>query len=201
MIMGKEEKPIGNSQVIADTGLSIVKLLREQLTPDPIIESASIGLSSPIEDNELVVSVYLYEIRQSKEYQIYDMISQGNDLLQYPPLSLELSYLITVHSAADAGVRAWDNNRLMGHILQTMHDHAILSGNDLVGTLRDHNEELRIIFEDIPSEKLFNFFPQKPYKLSLGYSVSPVLLESKRTKKVTRILESDIRTQTREGYS
>nr|WP_308642522.1 DUF4255 domain-containing protein [Paenibacillus nuruki] len=178
----------------------MVKLLRDQLTPDPIAESASIGLSSPIEDSELIISVYLYEIRQSKEYQIYDMISRGNDLLQYPPLSLELSYLITVHSAADASVRALDSNRIMGHILQTMHDHAILSGTDLVGTLRDHNEELRIIFEDFPSEKLLSFFPQKPYKLSISYSVGPVLIESKRTKKVARILESDIRTQTREGY-
>lgn len=172
-----------------------MKLLRDGLVPEWIARPEQIGLASPLDDSELSVSVYLCEIVQSRDYQINEMIIQSRDTLRYPPLCLELIYLITVHSQADQPIRALDNNRLIGGVMQVLHDYASIGGAGLVGTLREHNEELRLMLDDLPSERVNQIFSQKPYKLSVAYRVGPVLLESKRTKQVSRVVDAELTTE------
>ncbi|MFD1887388.1 DUF4255 domain-containing protein [Paenibacillus wenxiniae] len=185
--------------MIADTGLTIVGLLRQQLVPDTVAHPESIGLASPLEEGELSISVYLFDIRQSRDYQTNEMIVQNRGTLRYPPLCLELYYLITVHSRADLPVRALDSNRIIGGVMQTLHDYGSVGGADLVGTLKDNNEELRLILEDLPSERLSQIFSQKPYRLSVACRAGPILLESQRTKKVTRVLDASLSAEQRNG--
>ncbi len=159
----------------------------------------SIGLASPLEEGELMVSVYLFDIRQSRDYQTNEMIVHNRGTLRYPPLCLELYYLITVHSRADLPVRALDSNRMIGTVLQTLHDHASVGGSELIGTLKDNNEELRLMLDDLPSERLGQIFSQKPYRLSVACRAGPILLESKRTKQVSRVLDASLATEHRDG--
>ncbi|WP_322906400.1 DUF4255 domain-containing protein [Paenibacillus campi] len=179
--------------------MTIVGLLRQQLVPDTIAHAESIGLASPLEEGELAVSVYLFDIRQSRDYQMNEMIVQNRGTLRYPPLCLELYYLITVHSRADLPVRALDSNRIMGGVLQTLHDYASVGGAELVGTLKENNEELRLILDDLPSERLSQIFSQKPYRLSVACRAGPVMLESLRTKKVSRVLDANLAAEHRNG--
>lgn len=56
-ILRQEVIPIGDYSVIADVSASLVKLLRENMTPDPIPQPEMIGLASPVDKG---ISTYLF---------------------------------------------------------------------------------------------------------------------------------------------
>jgi hypothetical protein len=179
--------------VIADVGLSLVKVLREALVPDLVAHPDGIGLAHPSDKGDMNLTVYLYEIKENTEVRSSDMIDQG-DRLRFPPIALDLSYLITAHSSSDVLTRAIDEHRIIGRTMQVLHDHNVLKGSDLVGSLAGTDSSIRIVKDDLSLEAAVSLFPNTPYKLSLGYKIGPVYLDSNRTRSVTRVKERQVRT-------
>lgn len=182
---------IADYTVIADVGNSLLKLLREQMPTDLISQPEQIGLSSPSDHGDLRLSLFLYNVRENGEYRQNQMINRGSGDLQYPPISLELFYLLTAYSKAELHSRSQDESRILGKAMQILHDHSILRASYLQGSLAEKNEELKITLDNLHTDvliKLWNF-PNTPYKLSLSYAVGPVLLDSKRTKATKRVEE------------
>jgi hypothetical protein len=174
--------------------MSLVKVLREALVPDLIAHPDAIGLASPSDRGDMILTVFLYEIKENTEHRTSDMIDQGGEL-RYPPIALDLSYLITAHSSSDAMTRAIDEHRIIGRTMQVLHDHNVLKGEDLTGSLAGSGETFRITKTDLPLEAAANLFPDKQYKLSLGYSIGPVYLDSTRTRSVSRVRERQVRVK------
>ena len=104
---------MGDYTVIADVGQSLVRLLRENLTPEPIPQPEYIGLSSPVDKTDLRLSMFLYNIRESGELRRNEMLGRGTDRLQYPPLAVELYYLMTAYSQGEQLSRALDESRII----------------------------------------------------------------------------------------
>ena len=179
--------------MIADVGLSLVKVLREALVPDLVAHPDGIGLAHPSDKGDMNLTVYLYEIKENTEVRSSDMIDQG-DRLRFPPIALDLSYLITAHSSSDVLTRAIDEHRIIGRTMQVLHDHNVLKGSDLVGSLAGTDSSIRIVKDDLSLEAAVSLFPNTPYKLSLGYKIGPVYLDSNRTRSVTRVKERQVRT-------
>jgi hypothetical protein len=184
---------IGGYTVIADVGMSLLKLLREQMSPDPVPRSDLIGMASPVDKGDFVLSLYLCSIRENGEARRNEMQPQGG-ILRYPPLAVDLHYLLTAHSTADMLTRTLDEHRVLGKVMQVLYDNAVLRSPYLEGTLSENNEELRITAESYTTEQLTQLwqFGDNPYKLSLAYRVGPVLLESNRVKPGPRVLERSI---------
>ncbi len=178
--------------VITDVGLSLVKVLREALVPELIAHPDGVGLAHPSEKGDMNLSLYLYEIQENTDFRNNDLIDQGGTL-RYPSMALDLTYLITAHSASDVLSRAIDEHRIIGRTLQVLHDHTILRGEDLEGSLAGTNESFRIVKEDIALETAISLFPSMPYKLSLSYKVGPVFIDSTRTKPTKRVRERQVK--------
>lgn len=178
--------------VITDIGLSLVKVLREALVPELISHPNGVGLAHPHDKGDMNLSIYLYEIKENTEYRSSDLIDQG-DRMRYPPIALDLSFLITAHSASDVLTRAMDEQRIIGKTMQVLHDHNLLRDDDLIGSLAGTNGMYRIVKDEVPLETAIGLFPNIPYKLSLGYKLGPVFLDSTRTKQVTRVRERQVK--------
>jgi hypothetical protein len=186
-----EVSTIGQYTVIADVGLTILQLLRDNMVNEPIQQPEFIGLSHPNDKGDLSLSLFLYSVKESADRQT-QMLSRGQNTLQFPPLTVELFYLLTAHSAAELQTRALDEQRILGKALQVLYDNSIINGQALQGSLADTNEELRIVMENLSLDTLISLFPNSPYKLSVCFSVGPVQIESTRVKATKRVIERDI---------
>jgi len=101
-----------------------------------------------------------------------------------PPLPLVLHYLLTVYGANDDDIAG---QGLLGQAMIALHDHPVLGTADIAGILPDSGvqnqiERLRITPEVLSLDdmsKLWSSF-QTEYRLSTGYQVSVLLLESGR---------------------
>jgi hypothetical protein len=182
---------IAQYTVIADVGITIVQLLRDNMVNEPIQQPEFIGLSHPNDKGDLSLSLFLYSVKESADRQT-QMLSRGQSTLQFPPLTVELFYLLTAHSAAELQTRSLDEHRILGKALQVLYDNSIIRGQALHGSLADTNEELRIVMENLPLDTLISLFPNSPYKLSVCFSVGPVYIDSTRIKATKRVIERDI---------
>ena len=103
----------------------------------------------------------------------------------YPPLPLMLKYLITAYGANDDDI---SGQQLMGQAMSLLHDHPLIGPTDIVGITPDSNlhqqiERIRITPDALTLDdmsKLWASFQSAEYRLSTGYEVSVVLIESTR---------------------
>ena len=109
------------------------------------------------------------------------------------PLALNLHYLVTAYGA-DSNTA--NDHRLLGGAMKALHDHPLLTADDIRAALPDsdlHNqvERIRITLESPSTEemsKLWSTF-QSQYRVSAAYQVAVVLIDSSRaTRSVLPVL-------------
>ncbi|WP_329959324.1 DUF4255 domain-containing protein [Paenibacillus athensensis] len=182
---------------MADVSATLLKLLRENMTPDPIPQPEMIGLASPVDKGDFYLSLFLYSIRESGDNRRTQMIARGSNEIQYPPMVVDLQYLLTAQSPAELSSRSLDEHRIMGRAIQVLYDNSILRSPQTLGTLADNGEEIRIFMNPMSGDALLNMwnFADTPYRLTVGYTVGPVNIDSTRVKTTKRVVERDIRIQ------
>lgn len=185
---------MGAYTAIADTGLSLVKVLRENLVPEPIDKSENIGLCSPAEKGDFGLTLYLYNIEECGEFRQTEMIKLPDGNLRYPPAAFNLYYLLTAYSTAELKSKALDEHKILGRAIQVLYDNAILKGDDLVGSLKGSEQHIRIQTKNLSYDEMMRIwnFNDIPYNLSIAYRVGPVLIDSTRIKETKRVVESKI---------
>lgn len=184
---------VGDYTVIADTGRTIVQLLQEKLTPEPILQPEYVGLCSPADHGDFNLTLFLYKIKESSEIRYTQMIDRGMELQQFPSMALDLYYLMTAHSNAELHSRAIDESRILGRAIQVLYDHSIIRGSLLQGTLAENDEEVRIVMDELELDVMVSLFPDQPYKCSVSFAVGPVTLQSQRMKQTKRVTDKDFR--------
>jgi hypothetical protein len=180
--------------VIADTGNAIVRLLREHMVPDVIMNADTIGVYTPDDKGDITLGVYLYDIRESKDIRQSSMIEDGISRQKYPSTFMELYYMVTAYSNGDVKFRSLEEQKMLGRAAQVLMDYAQLLTED--GERLARIELLQL--ENDEKMRLWNV-PNVPYKLSLFYKAGPVELESEKTKKVTRVTSIDMTFQEKEA--
>lgn len=185
---------MARSTVIADAGQTLVQLLQEEMDEDIIPQPEQIGLGHPADQTDYRLSLYLYNIRESGEFRHTQMVTRGSDQLQHPPMTVELLFLMTAKSSAEVAYRAIDEAQILGRAMQILYDHSIIRGSRLLGSLGEVNEEVRVKLDNIPRDIMTRIwsFPNVPYRLSIGYSVGPVYIDSTRIKTTKRVLEREM---------
>ena len=112
-----------------------------------------------------------------------------------PPLALILKYMVTSYGANDDDI---SGQQLMGRAMSILHDHPLLSAADIEGIipnsrLHQQVERVRIIPDSLSLDdisKLWSSFQTAEYRLSTGYEISVVLIESTRvTRKALPVLK------------
>lgn len=179
--------------VISDISEQLIRLLRDNLVPEVIPSPDGIGLSSPADKGDFSLGLYLYDIRENEEIILNGMQTAGQNEQRFPSKYINLYYMVTAYSVSDLKFRAAEEQRILGRAMQVLMDHSILN---LSGTGRAGGDRYpaRIEFLQLDSDekiKLWNMSNQ-PYKMSLFYQVSPVELESTKTKKVSRVRQVEV---------
>jgi hypothetical protein len=124
--------------------------------------------------------------------------------LKYPPLALNLYYLLTPNIIRETETtKVSDAHTILGRAMQVLYDHSILEGTVLRDLMVDTNidygdfyeniREIRIILNPLSLDdvtKIWNSLDSS-LMLSAFYEVRVVFVESQREKGFKRILQKD----------
>jgi hypothetical protein len=180
---------MSEGSVIETVSEIMISLLERELKKPPS-GGFSVTLKSPVEEMENEdtqrVNLFLYRILENAELRNQPWIREGNNRLRYPPLFLNLHYLLTPYAKTQKEV-----HRIMSDSMRVFHDY---SNQDLsVGDKPAH--QLRIVLEPLSIEDIFKIWRalKRPYRLSVSYCVQVARIDSKKDKKVEPVKERDIR--------
>ena len=132
------------------------------------------------------LNIFLYSTHYNTAFRNFPMPgSARSGENAHPPLPLVLKYIITAYGANDDDI---SGQQLMGLAMSILHDHPLLGRADIEGITPDSNlhhqiERLRITPDSLSLDdmsKLWTSFQSAEYRLSTGYEVSVVLIESTR---------------------
>ena len=180
---------MGDHMAIVEVGNMLVQLLKEEMVPEVISGSHGIGLCSPADKGDYALGIHLYDIRECEEIRTNGMQNTGPDRQQFPPMFISLYYMMTAYSDSDLKFRAAEEQRILGRVMQILYDHPTVPARLLPG--RSSGPECRIELVDLDLEEKLRLWntPDTPYKASLFYRVTPVEIQSMRTRKVARVTD------------
>ncbi|MDO4539750.1 MAG: DUF4255 domain-containing protein [Syntrophomonadaceae bacterium] len=180
--------------IIADVGAAICNLLRQEMVPDTIMNPDTIGLCNPADKGNIILGLHLYDIKESEEIRVNDMIDREPNKQQYPSTYLSLFYMMTAFSTVDVKFRAEENHRILGKAMQVLQDNAVFSAETLTPVEAARGTNLRIQMLNLDAEVKHRLwtFPNLPYSLTVFYKVSPIELESTRIRTVRRVVDMEI---------
>ncbi len=175
----------------ASVSNGILQLLRMHMVPDVIGSREEIGLCTPDEHGDLVLGLCLYDIRENDEMRINGMISVDEMHQQYPPMYLNLYYMLTAYSSIDIRYREEENHRVLTRTMQVLHDFPLLDGTTLKPVKSSAQDTLHIQYQNLTMQEKLEIWQgrKQDCRLSLYYCVAPVRLDSTVTKKITRVKE------------
>lgn len=174
---------------IARAGGMLVSILRQKLVPEVIADPGLIGLCAPQEKGDLVLGVWLYDIRECMQLNRHEMVTVDSRRQKYPSVYVNLYYMITPYSGGDAKYRAEEEALMFGKIIQTMKDAAVL---ELSGfeEADGSGPVCQIVFQNLSMEEKQRIYPAPGgYRTSLFYEVGPLELSSEKERSVQRVLD------------
>lgn len=133
----------------------------------------------------MTLTLTLYEIAEdpsARNRPDIRVVLNNQITTQRSPTSLLLRYLITAWSG-----RITDDQVILGRAVQTLYEHAIISGPELHDTsLIDQDEAIAITMIQQSIEDRTHVWRayDKPYRLSINYEVRVVKIEPSRPAKV-----------------
>ncbi len=139
-----------------------------------------------------LLSVYLYRVEPNPFLANLEWQSAGASQLVAPPLGLNLHYLFTPYGPDQPEIQ-----RTLGELLRLFHEQPVIRVGHpaLSADLATMTEELRITPHALPFADLMDLwksFYNVPYRLSVVYEVSAVLIDSRETRNVTRVQERHV---------
>lgn len=167
--------------IISDVSEYIIKLLKENLSPEPMLSSQTIELVSPADNNvDYTLGVFLYDIRENTEHLRVNTIPTEDNKLRRPPQSLSLYYMIYMNASAQVAVKAIDSQKILAKAQQVLYDNNEIVVESLQRGLESREENLRIIPSRLTYDEKTRIWTaiDKPYQVALYYTVAPVMLSS-----------------------
>ena len=179
----------GRFSIIADVSNEVLKVLRENICPELIQSPEAISLAAPTDKNaDFQLGLYLYDIQELREYQQMDMIRMKGNQGQYPPKPLNLFYALYINSKSQLMSNAENEQRILGRAIQVLMDNAILFQPDNEEESRGSITLLPLSYEE--KTKVWSAL-SLPSQLAVYFSVSPVLLSSRRIRTFKRVVAAE----------
>lgn len=147
------------------------------------------------------VNLFLYKVVENAYLKNQEIPGEGNPAAYgHPPLSLVLYYLLTAFPDIDTYNKDYDLSvhEILADAMRVFHDYPILtdsmeippgSGTKLLHTsLQNQFEQVKIVLAPLDTEELSKIWMglTNPYRLSVGYTVSVVQIESQKPKRIAR---------------
>ncbi len=194
--------------VIGDIGETLQGLLEDDPWEgiDPT-QKPEITFKSPKEikdepgNTDNLVSIFLYHIQVNPYQRNEEPIRIDANNVQLPPLSVDLFYIVTPYSEDKT-----DEKYILGKVMQIFNDNSKLYGSILRGNLEGTDEEFKLLFSTVSLDNLarvWDAFQEAAYRLSVGYMVPAVRIDSTRELGISRVvskqLEGSYKVPKREG--
>ncbi len=180
---------------IADVGETLIDLLRgnmENLIPDD-----SIALVSPgeIQANDTIrLSLFLYQVSENVHMRNQELQILDPTTFNYPPITLDLFYMLTSYPSSgilDLTERTKEEHSILGRAIRILYENAIIAGTALKGSLSENYDEMHITMSHLSLDditKIWNTFQDKPFRPSVCYLVTPVMIDSTRMMSTQRVV-------------
>ena len=178
--------------IISDIGKAIISLLRDKLVPEPLDKQESIGICDPKDRGNYIVGVHPYDIKEDTSGKALEGKTLPDGSVQDPPAMIELYYVVSVSSKAELETKALDEAKIMGKIIQTFKDNAVIPSRYMPNNLGMPIENVPISMLPINMEekvKVWTMFGE-PYKLSVFYVVGPIAIDSENIHKAKKKVET-----------
>ena len=188
---------MANSNAIAEAGLSVVNMLKKNMTPEPIASPESIGLCMPQDPEDFQLTVWIYNFEEQKGGGAptgFRPDPSDPTIERFAPMQIKLYLLVTAHSKAPLQTRSADEYRVMGRAMQIISDMPVIDSEYLEGSLSGEDAVLNVEMLKLSPDDLAKIWnnASKPIKMSFAVSVS-VSLESCRVRPVAgRVSEARI---------
>jgi hypothetical protein len=178
---------------IGDTLESLITGEWEISTP----KKPSISFDSPCkvkkdETNPNSLSIYLYQITENTHLKNAEgRITQDGKKIRDPSLALDLLYLVT-----PLGETSQNDLLILGRVMQIFHDNPVIPDKYFPtnGSLKAI-DEIKILLYPLSLDdltKIWNAFQEAPYRLSVGYMVTPVLIDSTKEAAIAqRVIDKE----------
>lgn len=126
------------------------------------------------------ITAFLFEVIEDPHTRNRPVVREGHSVRR-SPLGLTLRYLLTPW-----GGDAATEQRILGRVLQVLHDNAALSGAQLRGGLAKSDIALKLTPSPLSLEDRTRIWQsvQKPYRLSTTLEVKVVTIRSERTRAI-----------------
>lgn len=179
--------------IISDIGKGILELLRDKLVPEPVDSAEKIGICDPKERGGYIVGIHPYDIREDLSGTAKDgakVLPDGSQ--QDPPAMIELYYVISVSSKAEAESKALDEAKIIGKIIQVIKDNPVIPPRYMPSNMGMPVENVPISMLPLNMEekvKVWTMFGES-YKLSVFYVVGPIALDSENIHKPKKRVET-----------
>lgn len=169
-----------NSEIL-QSGKCLLELLRHNLCPDFVQDGDLIMFTSPWEEADYRVGIYLYDIQDYSAMAVLETQISDTER-RFPPKAVELSYMIFCNeSHRFGGVQREQIQAVMNEIVRTVYDNPVLE-QECGGTL-----QISFLRENVEFKmRLWGSFNQ-PLQPAVYLRVVPVLIESGRLRKVGKV--------------
>ncbi len=179
--------------ILKDVGETLKALLQQGISELSADDSITFDSPADIESTTTPkLSVFLYQIVESSYLRNTGSEPVGIDRMRYPPLTLDLHYIFTPYA----------KNReieliILEKLMQIFYDSPVLREEMLMGSLKGSgNDEIRIVPDNLTLDdvnKLWERFPNRAFKISPSYILTPVRVPSGRPPvRISRVMEKDI---------
>jgi hypothetical protein len=186
---------MSNTLAVAAVTESLCQLLRN-VQDHPSLAPTTVSALPPgkvIDPKERTLNVFLYQLKPNSGWGASDLPQRGSDgsMRQQPVLALDLQYVITSYGAAQDEL---DAQHLLGHAMTLIHEIGWLTRAQItdavtrVGSpiaqsdLAAQIDGVKLTPQMLTEEDLYRLWTvfQSPYRLSVGYQASVVLLQRSR---------------------
>jgi hypothetical protein len=185
---------VSDYTVIAEVGEALVRVLWEEIQLDPqvslLIDNENrISLQSPkelAEDNSVRLSIYLYRVVENPFLKNQTMTPIEGRRQQVVPLALDLCYLVTPLVGTPR-----EQQIVLGKLMQVFFDRALIVGTDLSPGMAEADEEVRVVLNPVSLEETTRVWQalEMSYRLSVCYIVRVALVDSRRQRETTPVVE------------
>lgn len=188
--MGGDKAGVGSG--ISETGKCILELFRKRLCPEFVRDEDLILLTSPWEEADYRVGIYLYDI-QDHSVMTTAEIPVSDTLRRFPPKAVELSYLVFCNETHRfGGVQREQIQTVLSEIVRTVYDNPEIErkeGESVFLSFLRENVEFKI--------RLWGSF-NRPLQPAVYLKAAPVLIESGRLRSAGRVQEREYQVEKKE---
>jgi hypothetical protein len=178
--------------------LEEVQIDMKSIPHSPIIKVKTVTPDALKTANEDALNLFLYQVTPNTAYRNDDLPSRASDgsLIKKPQFAVDLHYLVTAYAAHNNELKA---QMMLASAITILHDNALITKDRITATvdnltnnsenevlagsnLADQPEAIKLTPRALSIEdltKLWTSFFQTSYRISVAYTATVVLLESK----------------------